>query len=204
MSNPIFKRQHQQGNVLFLILVAVVLFAGLSFALTGRGGSQTNSIVAERIVAALRGQIDLIRSSFQECALTPPGAGTGANYGLGGLPLGYNGSAYVTTAQPLANTMCDFGNGMVPLFSGARMLGQMPNNFGAWTYTNVGNGSPNGDVFITSTLTAAQSADAGIRQALQQLMRIYSTAEATIVDNGTAATITICLRNGSTNAACGV
>lgn len=61
----------QQGNVLFLILVAVVLFAALSYAVTqsSRGGGNADSEIDQVNMAAYGSYISAVRLGYQRLRL---------------------------------------------------------------------------------------------------------------------------------------
>lgn len=64
-------KKYQNGNALFLILIAVALFAALSYALTssGRGGGSIDKEKAEILAAQLMSQISDYQSRIQRLEL---------------------------------------------------------------------------------------------------------------------------------------
>lgn len=101
MSSTLNHRRNERGNALFLILIAVALFAALSYAVTqtGRGGGGTNK--EQSVLAA--GQITDypagVRTSVQRMILTNNATATTADFLLNATPAAINSGANVVFDQ---------------------------------------------------------------------------------------------------------
>lgn len=188
-------RETQTGSALVYILIAIALLAALTFTFMEPSSQQTSSQGSFRTVAAMQGQIDIIRSALQECVLsyrrgdrdidaTVSGTDPLArkNYPIKPNSTHYNGATIGPTAGRLAKDIRCPGNSPsndnnhAKIFGGTsgKFLPAPPDLFEDWEYYN----GQDGVYFWTKT----DKTDAFIDTALQKLDDELSECEADIVD----------------------
>jgi hypothetical protein len=191
----------ERGSALVYILIAIALLAALTVTFMEPSSQQTTSQNTFKTVAGVAGQMEVIRSSIQECILSyPRGDGT-INLGVGGVtdpdarknyPIDPD-SDHFLGASPLPsgdhlvrNIRCPGNNPGSPnqknhalIFSGAsgKFLPPAPELFSDWQYYN----GEDGVFFWTST----DKSDSFLISALEKLDEQYSECEVDIV-NATA------------------
>lgn len=189
-------RKSERGSALVYILIAIALLAALTVTFMEPSSQQTSSQSGFRTSAEVKGQMDVIRSSVQECIL---------RYGQG------DTSSGITTAEPTANHVfplapnstylasptagsrlvrdikCPGNNGGTandhqPIFGGntGKYLPAAPSLFSDWQWYN----DADGVFFWTST----DKSDSYLKSALEKLDENYSECEVDIIDNQSGGT----------------
>lgn len=168
----------EKGNALFLIFIAITLFAALSYAVFGGSrGQSTTSQQSFRVIEEVYTQVQGIRSAILECVLVYP---------EGGYP-----------ADPVSGLVKDMtcpGNNDRGIWtgSGARFLPPPPRPFNDWTYINDDNGTSGTGIRITTTTS---STDQGVIAGLTQLDNQFGANEADIVTSVTPSLTVWIVRN---------
>ncbi len=199
-----FKRAHQkeQGSALVYILIAIALLAALTVSFMQPSSQQTTSQNAFKSAAAMQGQVDIIRSSIQECVLSYPagdstidnsGSGTdeGANtrYPIKPTSDHYDGPPAATIAKTTGSPLVEDircpgdqnganANDHDKIFGGAsgKFLPPPPDLFDPWQYYN----GLDGVYFWIET----DKTDAFILSALEKLDENFAECEADVIDGG--------------------
>jgi hypothetical protein len=175
--------RHEKGNILFLILIAVVLLAALSYVIAKPGGDSVVASSANRISEGLKSQAAFFRSGIIECPLIN-------NYGYPVQP----GSGLAKDTQCEINdtpTYQDIFKGQ-----GGRFAPQPITPFGDWTYTvNGATTPPSISISVTKAMNCAN--DVTMKSAMDQIAMQFTTGEATIVCDGSAATFTLYIVKGT-------
>lgn len=193
MMNKVYnKRASETGSALVYILIAIALLAALTASFMKPSSQQTTAQGSYNAITELNSQIELIRSSIQECVLTYPGGdrGPNGNDGLQGTtntPYPINpSSTYLTSpATPVGNDEVQFlrcpGNpgdstDHADIFGGAsgKFLPPPPNLFENWEYYN----GVDGVFFYTRT----DKSDAFLQTALAKLDDNFSECQADVID----------------------
>ena len=166
-------RHAERGNVLFIIFIAVALLAALSMTLMSGGGEQAISMSSDKISQELFAQSQSIRSAILECNLIN-------NYGYP--PPSEDG-------EKMIELECQIGDGptMQNIFTGTanRVVPPPPSTFVDWIYHNDGAGTIYYDIY------SLKPADKAVIGALEMLKGRYGTDEATIVNDGTNASLAV-------------
>ncbi len=172
------KDNKQQGNVLFMILIAVILMAALSAVMMQGGGEQVVSVNSDRIAIELKTQAQSIRSALLGCDL---------EYNLGYPPASYN-------ALDMKDVECQIDETPTyqPIFTSTanRYLPPLPAPMNAspnaWKYYNDGAGTIYFELSVTDV-----AADRTVINGLEMLKTQYSATEATITNDGTTAALRV-------------
>ncbi len=185
----------QKGSALIYILIAIALLAALTASFMDSSSQQTSSQNTFNTVTEIKSQINLIRSSVQECILTYPEGDAGAD-GNSGLrspvtpnysyPVNPSSGYFTAPAAPEANDNVSFikcpgnpGNSKLhaPIFGGnsGKFLPPPPNLFNDWVYYNGADG-----VFF---FTATNKTDPYLTSSLEKLDDQFSECEADVIDN---------------------
>lgn len=157
----------QSGNVLFIILIAVVLFAALSAVVMRDSGDQASSVSADKLALELQSQAQTIRSAALECEMVN-------NYGYPPMPP--IGTGLVKDMQ----CQLDDTPTYQMMFTGTanRFLPPVPNGFDEWRYDNA-QSDPNA---ISFYITALNPNNAIAANAMEMLRSKYTTDEAAITN----------------------
>lgn len=115
-------KERQSGNALFLILIAVALFAALSYAITqsSRGGGNTSKEKSTLNIAQAMSQIALVRATIQRMILT------------GTDPADLDFCTGGTECSVYAGTLCSTGDGTNCIFAaegGGLSLSTLPDGY---------------------------------------------------------------------------
>jgi hypothetical protein len=194
-------RKGEKGSALVYILIAIALLAALTVSFMEPSSQQTSSQNTFKTAVALQGQVDIIRSSIQECVLSypsgdgsidiaPTGTDPGATkrYPIKPNSTHFTGADVGPSAGRLVSDIRCPGdqNGADPndhdmIFGGAsgKFLGPPPDLFDPWQYYN----GDDGIYFWTET----DKSDAFILSALEKLDDNYSECEADVIDATAAA-----------------
>lgn len=201
INNNLSKRAAEQGSALVYILIAIALLAALTFSFMEPSSQQTSSQNTFKTATSLRSQIDVIRSSIQECVLSYPrgdttidttSSGTDPDatrrYPIKPSSTHYDGppaaSIDKTAGRLVADIRCPGDqNGSNPndhdmIFGGAsgKFLPPPPDLFDPWQYYN----GKDGVYFWTET----DKTDAFILSSLEKLDEEFSECEADVVQSG--------------------
>lgn len=192
----------ETGSALVYILIAIALLAALTFTFMEPSSQQTSSQNTFKTVTGVESQVDMIRSSIQECVLaysvgdsTIDNSASGTDPGAKAYyPINPNSDHYSSvTPGPsgdrlVRNIRCPGNNPGTPneanhakIFdsSSGRFLPPAADFFTEWQYYN----GDDGVFFWTST----DKSDAFLNAALQKLDDKYSECEVDIVDASGAA-----------------
>lgn len=190
---PKNNRKSERGSALVYILIAIALLAALTVTFMEPSSQQTSSQSGFRTAAEVKGQVDVIRSSVQECILrysqgdnaieNDPGdddEGARIEY-----PLAPNSTylASPTTGTRLVKDIkCPGNQGATandhqPVFGGntGKYLPTPPALFGDWQWYNGIDG-----VFFWM---ATDKSDAYLKSSLEKIDENYSECEVDIIDN---------------------
>jgi hypothetical protein len=202
-------RAAEAGSALVYILIAIALLAALTVSFMSPSSQQTSSQNTFKTLNALQGQVDMIRSSIQECVLSYPKGDACINGEIGNAacsagvtdpdarenyPINPD-SAYYASATPgqsgdrlVRNLRCPGNNpGGVdfadhePIFAGAsgKFLPPPADLFGDFQYYN----GTDGVFFWTQT----DKTDSFIITSLTKLDEKFGECEADVIDARTAA-----------------
>lgn len=190
-------RKAERGSALVYILIAIALLAALTVTFMEPSSQQTSSQSGFRTTSEIKSQVDVIRSSVQECIL---------RYGRGDTSSGFEtaepdanhvfplapDSTYLaspTTGSRLVKDIKCPGNQGTggaddhqPIFGGntGKYLPSAPSLFSDWQWYN----DNDGVFFWTST----DKSDAYLMSALEKLDENYSECEVDIIDNQSGGT----------------
>lgn len=192
------KRATERGSALIYILIAIALLAALTVSFMEPSSQQTSSQNTFRSLTAIKGQIDTISSSIQECVLKFPNGDDSVNTSGGGTDPGANtryplkpNSTHLPTVggyraanRNVENIRCPGNNdGNADqhrlIFGGStgKFMPPPPDLFEDWQYYNETDG-----VFFWTRTTKS---DAFVTAALDKLDAKYSNCEADIVSAST-------------------
>lgn len=182
------RKKQQNGSALVYILIAIALLAALTATFMDSSSQQTSSQNTFNTVTEINSQINLIRSTIQECVLTYPSGDTA-------LVSSYNSpypinpsSTYLTSPaanDQVGNVRCPGNPGNsanhAAMFGGStgKFLPPVPNLFDPWLYYS----GADGVFFYTRT----NKTDAYLQTALAKLDDQFSECEADVVDASTTA-----------------
>ena len=192
--HPSRKDSAQRGSALVYILIAIALLAALTVSFMEPSSQQTSSQNTFKTISAVKGQVDVIMSSIQECVLLYPegdleavqgGTDPGARLGYPIRPDSdyYSGSDPGSSDKPWAREIRCPGKTTSTnprdherIFSGntGKFLPPPPDLFQDWQYYN----GPDGVFFWTQT----DKSDAFIESALEKLDENFSECEADLID----------------------
>jgi len=193
-------RKSERGSALVYILIAIALLAALTVTFMEPSSQQTSSQSGFRTSAEVKGQIDVIRSSVQECILRysqgdnsiPNGGGEAEEGARIEYPIDPNSSYLPAASQSGGQLVRDIrcpgnqggggANDHQPIFGGntGKYLQAAPALFGEWQWYNGNDG-----VFFW---IATDNSDAYLRSSLEKLDENYSECEVDIIDNQSSAT----------------
>ena len=191
----------EKGSALVYILIAIALLAALTFTFIEPSSQQSSSQNSFKTAASLDSQIQLIRSSVQQCLLTYPRGDNAIDTSPSGSDPDANtrypinpDSTYYSSATPgrsgdrqVRNIRCPGRSSTsdaedhVKIFSGqsGRYLPPAPDLFGEWQLYN----GEDGVFFWIST----DKSDLSIQSALSKLDEKYSECESDVVDASASA-----------------
>lgn len=194
-------RMCERGSALVYILIAIALLAALTVSFMEPSSQQTTSQNAFRTVATVRGQVDVILSTIQECVLLYPngdntidtsvsGSDPGArtNYPINpdsthftSAALGRAGDRLVRNIRCPGNITTGSAYDHAAMFSGnsGKFLPPKPELFEEWQYYN----GTDGVYFWTET----DKTDAFIESALEKLDENYAECEADVINASSGA-----------------
>lgn len=179
----------ERGSALVYILIAIALLAALTFTFMDSSSQQTSSQNSFKTVSGLDTQIQLIRSSIQQCILTYPKGDNAITDTDANIVYPINpDSTYYSSATPgrsgdrlVRNIRCPGQNtgdaeDHVKIFSGqsGRFLPPAPALFDDWQFYN----GTDGVFFWLET----DKSDAYISSALEKLDDKFSECEADVID----------------------
>ena len=188
-------RKSERGSALVYILIAIALLAALTVTFMEPSSQQTSSQSGFRTAAEVKGQVDVIRSSVQECILRysrgdnliENGSGEDDEGARIEYPINPN-SPYLPAAsqsgdQLVRNIRCPGNQGSggandhQPVFGGStgKYLPAAPALFGDWQWYNGNDG-----VFFWM---ATNKSDAYLKSSLEKIDENYSECEVDIIDN---------------------
>ncbi len=180
----------ERGSALIYILIAIALLAALTATFMDSSSQQTSSQNTFDTVTDLNSQVNFIRSTIQECALTYPSGDTSASVVLENAPYPLNPlSSYLSVTTPVTTTNNVSGlrcpgnpgnsNAHTAIFGGAsgKFLPPKPKLFTDWSYYN----GVDGVFFYTSTTYK----DAYLKTALDKLDDQFSECEADVITDTT-------------------
>lgn len=190
------KRASETGSALVYILIAIALLAALTVSFMEPSSQQTSSQNSFKTVAGLQGQIDIIRSSMQECVLLyPNGDATIDTSGAGSdpdanvkFPINPDSTHY-TSATPgrsgdrlVRNMRCPgnpttgnaYDHALIFGGSGGKFMAPPPDLFDDWQLYN----GKDGVFYWTET----DKTDAFVSSALEKLDEKFSECEADVID----------------------
>ena len=192
-------RKGEKGSALVYILIAIALLAALTVSFMEPSSQQTSSQNTFKTAVALQGQVDIIRSSIQECVLSYPrgdgsidATGTGTDpgaskrYPIKPSSTHYDGPPAATVGKTVGILVSDIRcpgdqnganeNDHDKIFGGAsgKFMAPPPDLFDPWQYYN----GTDGVYFWTET----DKTDAFILSALEKLDDNYSECEADVID----------------------
>lgn len=193
--------QRQSGSALVYVLIGIALMAALTVSFMEPSSEQSQSQNAFRIASALNGQVSLIQSAIQECAISYPGGDPNVNDVTATdpdwhapFPLRPNsphltdsydpaadGDASTVSNRPVGALRCPGNPGggdpdHAAIFGGAsgRFMPPRPPLLKEWEYYNGIDG-----VFIW---ISTDKSDPYLRAAFDKLDARYSTCEADVID----------------------
>lgn len=193
------RNSNEAGSALIYILIAIALLAALTVTFMEPSSQQTSSQNVFKTVSSLQGQVDMIRSSIQECVLSYPQGDNSINTAPGGTDPGakttypinpdsdhYLGATPGKSGDRLVRNIRCPGNNPggankadhALIFSGStgKFLPPAPDLFDDWQIYN----ETDGVFFWTET----DKSDAFIISALRKLDEAYAECEADIIDTG--------------------
>jgi len=187
-------RKSERGSALVYILIAIALLAALTVTFMEPSSQQTSSQSGFRTAAEVKGQVDVIRSSVQECILRYARGDNAIENDPGdddeGARIQYPinpDSSYLPVAsqsgdQLVRNIRCPGNQGATandhqPVFGGStgKYLPAPPALFGEWQWYNGNDG-----VFFWM---ATDKSDAYLKSSLAKIDENYSECEVDIIDN---------------------
>jgi len=194
-------RNCEKGSALVYILIAIALLAALTVSFMEPSSQQTSSQNTFKTAVALQGQVDIIRSSIQECVLSYPRGDSTIDISSSGTdegatrryPIKPNSTHFTgadvgpSTGRLVSDIRCPGDqNGADPddhdmIFGGAsgKFLQPPPDLFDPWQYYN----GTDGVYFWTET----DKTDAFILSALEKLDDNFSECETDVIDASSAA-----------------
>ena len=167
-------RKSERGSALVYILIAIALLAALTVTFMEPSSQQTSSQSGFRTATEVKSQVDVIRSSVDECANISYPIDPNSSY----LP-----AASQSGDQLVRNIRCPGNNPGPPsqndhqlIFGGntGKYLPAAPSLFGEWQWYN-GN---DGVFFWMST----DKSDAYLKSSLEKLDENYSECEVDVID----------------------
>ena len=193
-------RKSERGSALVYILIAIALLAALTVTFMEPSSQQTSSQSGFRTATEVKSQIDVIRSSVQECILRYAGgdqsidnSSTGTdpfarkeypiNPSSSHLPSAYTASTVIAAGEERAvkHLRCpghrdSAANEHQPVFGGntGKYLPAPPSLFNEWQWYNGQDG-----VFFW---IATNKSDAYLESALEKIDENYSECEADLID----------------------
>lgn len=189
------ERKSESGSALVYILIAIALLAALTVTFMEPSSQQTSSQAGFRTATQIQSQVDLIRSSVQECVLrygqgdnditteaTEASANTifPINPNSAYLPVGLqSGNRNVEGIRCPGNNAGGANNNHQPIWTGGKFMPAPPDLFEEWQWYNGASG-----VFFW---TRTDKSDAFLQSALQKLDDNYSECEADVITSGGSA-----------------
>jgi len=178
------RRAAQKGSALVYILIAIALLAALTATFMDSSSQQTSSQSTYNSVTDISSQVNLIRSTIQECVLTYP-AGDTALAGSVNIPYPLNpDSAYLLNPNSANNNVVSAlrcpgnpgtSNDHAKIFGGSsgKFMPPPPKLFENWQYYNGADG-----VFFYTRTTKT---DSFLATALAKLDEQFSECEADVI-----------------------
>lgn len=180
----------ERGSALIYILIAIALLAALTFTFMEPSSQQSTSQSSFKAVTGVESQINLIRSSIQQCILTYPKGDLAitdddvnktypidpnSSYYSGATP-GQSGDNLVRNIRCPGHNTTGNARDHVRIFSGhsGRFLPPPPALFGEWQYYN----GEDGVFFWIET----DKSDFYILSALEKIDEKFSACETDVID----------------------
>lgn len=157
----------ERGSALVYILVAIALLAGLTMVFTDSSNQNLNAQKSMNLAIELKGQIDFIRSSIQECVLSYPNGDPAHPGNNPPFPInpqdGYLASpaagSWIQEVRCPGNPGNSNNHAKIFGPQTGKFAPKVPNGFNQWWYTSSADGvfidlsTPSNEAYIKTALT---------------------------------------------------